>query len=119
MPEKITIKTVKEKNSGEKDGRKWKVCTVTTEDGRTFDTFDTVEPGKEYEVNIKESSNPAYNPVFSIVKNKKFGPGKDYTFEKKRVALECAVRLIVADKYPPGHLTEIRDRFFKYLNNET
>lgn len=82
--------------------------------GKIFDCFDELEEGKEYEGEVKENSNPQYSDTFKVKKDRK-GFTKDYTFEKKKVALECAVNLCSSDKIPLEQLTQCRDKFFEYL----
>ena len=117
--EKVRVKTSIVKKQGEKSGKKWTIYEVILEDGRKGDSFDEMKEGQEYEIEIKANSNPQYNPSFIVAKEQKkgFAP-RDYTFDKRRVALECAVsmannKLIALDK-----LTETRDKFFTYLNEK-
>lgn len=117
--EKVKVKSSIIKKQGEKNNKKWTIYEVTLEDGRKGDCFDEVKEGQEYEIEIKPNTNPQYNPSFVVAKEQKkgFAP-RDYTFDKKRVALECAVsmannKLIALDK-----LNETRDKFFAYLNEK-
>ena len=119
--EKVKVKSSTIKKQGEKNGKKWTIYEVILEDGRKGDSFDEMKDGQEYELEIKPNSNPQYNPAFILPKEQKkggFAP-RDYTFDKRRVALECAVsmannKLINLDK-----LTETRDKFFAYLNEKS
>jgi len=118
--EKVKVKSSLIKKQGEKnDGTKWTIWEITLEDGRKGDSFNEMKVGQEYEIEIKPNSNPQYNPSFVVAKEQKKGfATRDYTFDKKRVALECAVsmannKLIALDK-----LNETRDKFFAYLNEK-
>ena len=118
--EKVKVKSSTIKKQGVKDNKAWTIYEVTLEDGRKGDSFNEMKEGQEYEIEVKANSNPQYNPSFIIPKEQKkggFAP-RDYTFDKRRVALECAVsmannKLIALDK-----LTETRDKFFAYLNEK-
>ena len=117
--EKVKIKSVKLKKEGTKNGKAWKIYEVQLEDGRTGDSFNEFKEGEECEIEVKPNSNPQYNPNFEKVGAKKgFGAPKDYTFEKKRVALECAVALINGGHIKIDQLESCRDRFFTYLNEK-
>lgn len=117
--EKVKVKSSTIKKQGEKNGKKWTIYEVTLEDGRKGDCFDEMVAGQEYEIEIKANSNPQYNPSFALVKEQKkgFAP-RDYTFDKKRVALECAVSMTVNKAIPLEKLAETRDKFFAYLNEK-
>ena len=71
---------------------------------------------------MPNAKNPQYAPDFKKVgapgAKKGFGSPKDYTFEKKRVALECAVALINGGHIKIDQLESCRDRFFTYLNEK-
>ncbi len=111
---KIKVSTVSVKKTGEKNGKTWTISTITTEDGNTYDTFDTLEVGKEYEGEAKP--NPPYTDNFSLTRKSGGFPKKDYTFEKRRVALECATSLMASGMIKGEHLIATRDKFFEYLN---
>lgn len=116
--EKIKVESIVIKKEGQYDGKPYKIYTVTDATGTSYDTFDYLEPGQEYEGEIKE--NPPYSPQFKLNKEngggKKF-PGKNYDFEKKRVALEQTVTLIASGHIKMENLIECRDKFFNYLNS--
>lgn len=113
---KITVKEIKVK----KQTPEFTISEVTTDIGEKLDTFDALEIGKEYDGTIKENSNPQYNANFKLDKPKngagKTFPVKDYTFEKKKVALECAVQMRVSDMITDAQFKKCRDEFFEYLN---
>lgn len=115
--DKINVKTCTHKKSGESNGKEWTIYEVETIDGKKYDTFKELSPG-EHEGVIEKSPNPAYNDKFKIPSGgKKGGFQKDYTFEKKRVALECATKLVSSGHIEMKNLTEARDKFFDYLNS--
>jgi hypothetical protein len=115
MAEKVKIKSCVFKREGiNKSGEPYKSYEIELEDGRKGNSFAEFLPGEECEIEIKVPSDPKYLPNFSKVQAKKFGT-KDYAFEKKRVALECAVSLINSGKIPFEKLVEARDKFFEYL----
>jgi hypothetical protein len=100
-----------------KQSATYTIYAVTTKCGQTLDTFDKLDPGKEYKGTIVPNSNPQYNSSFKLKKDdKKFGAPKDYTFEKRRVALECTVSLIQSGSVEVKNLESCRDKFFTYLN---
>lgn len=117
--EKVKVKSSTIKKQGEKNGKKWTIYEVILDDGRKGDCFDEIKDGQEYEIEIKANSNPQYNPSFALVKEQKkgFAP-RDYTFDKRRVALECAVSCVVNKVVGPDKLNETRDKFFAYLNEK-
>ena len=121
--EKVKVKSVKVKKEGVKNGKAWKIYEVQLEDGRTGDSFNEFKEGEEVEIEIKPNANAQYAPNFKRVDasggtKKGFGAPKDYTFEKKRVALECAVALINGGHIKIDQLESCRDRFFTYLNEK-
>lgn len=102
---KITVKSCEVKTQNEK----FTVYKVTTDTGAKYESFEQLEVGKEYEGEVKES--PPYAPQFKVKKDR-----KNYDFEKRRVALECATALLASGKIDINHLAETRDKFFNYLN---
>lgn len=119
--EKVKIAKTTIKRSGEKDGKPWKIYEVTLSDGRKGDSFDEFNEGEECEIEVKANSNPNYNPTFKKAGKeggkRGFAP-KDYTFEKRKTALECAVQMCVSGKVTPEQLVATRDKFFEYLNTK-
>ena len=96
-----------------KDGGSYKIYSCTSEGGRTGDTFKEVTPG-EYDVEI--TPNGQYADKWKIVEPKKFGTPRDYTFEKKRSALEFAVNLASNGIIKTEQIDAAMDKFFNYLN---
>lgn len=116
--QKVKIENKSLKKQGEKDGKSWKIYEYTCEvDGqfKKMDSFSDCEIGKEYDIEINPASNPAYNDQFKLKKTTGF-KGKNYDFEKRRVALETTTSLIAAGKVDMKNLVECRDKFFEYLN---
>ena len=117
--EKVKVKSCTIKKNGEKNGKKWTIHEVTLEDGRKGDSFDEMKEGGEYEIEVKANSNPQYNPSFILHKEQKKGfPQRDYTFDKKKSALELAVSFVVNKVVGADKLNETRDKFFAYLNEK-
>ena len=87
--EKVKSCTFK-KDGVRADSSTYKLYEVETESGKVGSAFDELAVGSEVEVKEKDyNGKPQYQ--FSKPKATKGFPQKDYTFEKKRVALECAV----------------------------
>jgi hypothetical protein len=89
------------------------IYTLKCADGQTYDCFEKLDPGT-HEGTVQENANPQYNSTFKPKKDKKFG--KNYDFEKRRVALECASSLVAAGKIDIGQISTYSDNFYKYLN---
>lgn len=117
--EKVKVKSCSVKKSGEKNGKKWTIHEVTLEDGRKGDSFDEMKEGHEYEIEIKPNANPSYNPSFVLQKEqRKNFPQRDYTFEKRRAALEFSVSLACNKLIDAKLIKEQADRFLAYLNEK-
>ena len=114
-----SLKTYNEKN----------IIKVTLKDGRTCSFF-TKNPTeleehllKEIEVEIKENGEygGAKQYILNLPKtnnnnNKKFTP-RDYTFEKKKVALECATQFISSrPQLNSNEVLLLADKFYSFLN---
>lgn len=121
--EKVKIKSVV--NSG----REWegkKIFTVELEDGRKGDTFaqDALNWVGEMELEIKESEyNKQKQYKFALPKqaNIKGGfPTKDYTFEKRKTSLECAINSIkLTDKQVTStNIIALANEYFNYLTQK-
>lgn len=112
--EKVKIVSAIEKEYQDK-----KFLSITLEDGRIGSSNDLAlkdKIGQEIEIEVKPAK--IYNDVqqyyFNIPKEKKGGfPQKDYAFEKKRVALECATKFSSS----PTQALDIANDFFKFLNS--
>lgn len=88
MSVKINVISCVEKFKNEK----FTVFEIKTSDGKTYQAYNEFEQG-EHEVDVTANPNPTYPDRIKKVSTKpKFGAPKDYTFEKKKVALECAVK---------------------------
>ena len=114
--EKIKVKSV----SVKKQTDTYTIREVVCEDGRRLDTFDDLKEGQEYSGDVVPNSNDKYNANFKLPKEGKGGkfPPRDYTFDKRRVALECAVQMCCAGKVTADQLTATRDKFYEYLNSK-
>jgi hypothetical protein len=109
-----TIKV--ESSKVKKTTDKFTIYEVIDDQGKKYDSFEELAPG-EHKVEIKPNANPQYNPQIKVIKDKKpFGAPRDYTFDKRRCALESAVRLATAGVIKLEQLTATRDKFFEYLN---
>lgn len=93
----------------------YKVYTITDSDGTKYDSFAEMDNG-EHEVEVVPNENPAFPSKIkkkASVK-KAFVPGqKDYTFEKRKFALE------IANHYAQGRvdtLLNFGDQIEKWLN---
>ena len=111
--EKIKVIDVKVKKTTDK----YTIVEVTTLDGKKYDSFDSFTVGEECEVEVTANANALYN---SNIKKPKaqgkagFAP-KNYDFDRKRVALECAVSMVVSGKITFEQLNQTRDKFHEFL----
>lgn len=119
--ETVKIKTAI--NTGKKYQDK-DIFEVTTEDGREGSCFDSKiidYVGKEVQLDVKKGNEykgvQKYYFNFPKDESKSKFPVKNYSFDKRRVALECATSLISSGKIPLDRLTETRDKFYEYLNS--
>lgn len=120
--EKVKVKSATVKRKGpRKDGKgEYTLYEVTLEDGRKGDCFDEMKVGMEYEIEIKANANSAYNPSFILQKEqKKSFPQRDYTFEKKRAALEFSISMAINKIIDPKSIREQADKFVAYFNEKT
>lgn len=103
---------------------KGKWATVTLSNGEYTDKpltgnsefdarFSTLKPGDEIDFEVK---NDKY---INLTKDKKaFGAGKDWTFEKKKAALEASVNLVSSGKVEAKDVLKSADKFFDWLNKK-
>lgn len=109
-------------------GKKWEgkdIFEVTTEDGREGSCFDAKivdYVGKDVQLDVKEGKEYQGKKkyYFNFPKEGGLGgkfPPKNYQFDKRRVALECAVSLVNSGKILPALLPDTRDKFYEYLNS--
>lgn len=117
MSEKITIKSCVLKKSNEN----YKLYDVETTDGRKGRSFDEFKPGDTVEVDIKNDEK--YGLTFFKVKEmKKNGfPTKDYIFEKRKAALECAVSLAGKSEkaLKSDEVVKVAEKFYEFLNPQS
>lgn len=110
------------KKTGEKDGKGWTIYEVETSDGAKYDSFTLIELNKQIDVEITPNSNPQYNASIRLPKSAtgvKF-PSKNYAFERKRVALECAVQSaqIAMQPVTTDGILLVAKKFEEYLKDE-
>lgn len=122
--EKVKIKSAID--SGKKTKKDQPIINIELEDGRCGAGFDEKFKdlmGKEVELDIKEAGEyqGKKQHYFNFPKENtgggKFAP-KDYTFDKRRVAHETAVTMLVSGKIGNDKFNETRDNFFTYLNTK-
>ena len=121
MIEKVTIKTAID--SGKKYQDK-SIIQIELADGRKGSSFDSdaikwtgemeleVKPGKEY--------NGVMQYYFSIPKPVGKFPMKDYTFDKRKASLECAIETAKAGivKVSSEDILKVAEAYFTYLNKK-
>lgn len=115
---KIKVKSLVVKKTGEKDGKPWTITAVTTDEGKTYDTFDTFKEGEEVEVEYKANANEKYNGNISRIKtsNGKF-PAKDWNKQFKVTALECACEVFSgAGVGQSTHIKQLANELLEWLN---
>lgn len=88
------------------------IYTLQTDQGE-LQCWEELKAG-EHEGDVVQPKDPKYKPTFKPSGNRK-APMKDYTLEKKRVALEQAVALVASGHIKLEQLAEKRDNFFDYL----
>lgn len=113
MPEKINIKSC----SVKKQTDSYTIYEITDSEGKKYDSFEKMDEG---EVEVIVTPNGNYNPKISKIKDVKGGKfQKDWTFEKRKAALECAVTY--ASKNTSAESSEVMkvaDRFYNWLNQK-
>ena len=117
------MENVKIKSCVKKETQKGVYYTIELEDGRTGMSSENLTEyiGQEKEFVIKEGGlyNNKMQYYFNLPKESK-GKGffkKDYTFEKRKVALECAISH--CGKNPELKVKEIlecTEKFYEFLN---
>jgi hypothetical protein len=123
--EKIKIRTAVDSGRKTKDGKP--VIEITLEDGRSGSGFDEKLlslNGQEVELEVKEA--PDYNgqkrhwinlPKPANQQQGKF-PAKDWSFEKRKVALECAVSVHAGGVVLEDKVIATANNFFTFLNHK-
>lgn len=115
---KVTATVIKKQTD------KYTIREITAEDGKKYDTFDDLKEGEEYSGIITPNANPAYNSRFQQSKpegaKKMFGTPKDWTFEKKRAALQCAIDSVkLTEKtVTTDNIIAVADKYFTFLNQK-
>lgn len=119
--EKVKIASAVEKEWNDK-----KFLNITLEDGRVGSSSDLSlkdKIGVEIQLDVKPGKvfNDVQQYYFNLPKENKGGgfPKKDYAFEKKRVALECACQFFLGKGSETSNevVLEIADEFHKFLNS--
>lgn len=114
--EKIKIKTAQQATA--KSGKNY--LMIETEDGRKGASWDMELVGKvgqEVEVEVKESEYQGHkNYTFNLPKPLGKFPQKDWTFEKRRAALECAVAYCKGT--PAVDVIGTAEKYFEFLNKK-
>ena len=96
---------------------------IEAEDGRVGMTYDdlTSEIGNEIELDVKEGK--LYNNIlqyyFNKPKNSKGFFKKDYTFEKRKIALESAISYCSKNlELKTKDILECANKFYEFLNKK-
>lgn len=124
--EKVIIKSATLKSWNDKE-----LLNITLEDGRTGSSYSlelTEYVGKEIEVEVVQGAvfQGVQQYYFKLPKkpkeNKWTGKAapKDMTFEKRRIALECATQFHLAKAMDKTYLDVLRiaDNFYEWLNKQ-
>jgi len=119
------MEKVKIKNCVKKETAKGVFYTIELEDGRTgISSQNLIEfIGQEKEFVIKEGKlyNNKMQYYFNLPKGNK-GKGffqKDYTFEKRKVALECAISHCSKNpELKTKDILECTEKFYEFLNSK-
>lgn len=113
--EQITVKSCVEKKKTDS----YTIYGVEDVNGKKYDCFTLLAEGEV--VNAEVIPNGNYAPRLKVIKDKKGGgawPQKDYTYDKRRSALDLTIQLIVAGKLEIEKLNTCRDKFYEYLNQK-
>ncbi len=122
--EKIKIKTVIDTGKKYQDKS---IFSIELEDGRKGSSFesDALKWSGEMELEIKEGKEYQGQKqfIFSLPKpqNQKGNfPMKDYTFDKKKASLECAINSIklTDNKVTSVNIIALATEYFNYLNTK-
>lgn len=119
--EKVIITSAIEKEYGGK-----KFLAITLKDGRVGSSNDLeLKENVEQEIELEVKQGKVYNEVqqyyFNLPKQKTSGnfQKKDWTFEKRRVALECAVEVCKRQNVTStSSVTSTADQLFNWLNQD-
>ncbi len=115
--EKIKIFDKKLKSSGtNKMNKPYSVFTYTFEDGRTAESFEDLTEGTEYEIEIEKVDKYGLQFKTKFPRKPGYSP-KDYTFEKKKAALENAINAIRLTelKVTSEQIISLADKFYEFL----
>lgn len=124
--EKVKIKTCID--TGKKTKKDTPIIEITLEDGRKGSAFDSaflgLPIGEEIEIDLKQA--PDYNNEkrfwFNMPGQSKSGGTKfqkDWTLEKRKISLECAITWCVSKTgIETKGLIDCADAFYNYLNRK-
>lgn len=127
MSEKVKIKSCIDTGKKAKNGNP--IINIELEDGRKGAAFDSLFLGldlkSENEIEIKEAPDyEGQKRYYFHIPGKKSASGskfsKDWTLEKRRISLECAINAInKTDKqFSSDNIIELSKKFFAYLNEK-
>jgi hypothetical protein len=123
--EKVKIKTCIDKGTKTKDGNP--VIEIELEDGRKGSAFDSLFLGlplnQEVEFEIKPAKDYNNEKRFYFLlpgQNTKKGFQKDWSFEKRKISLECSINAIksTGKEVQTKNILALADEFFEYLNKK-
>jgi hypothetical protein len=122
MAEKVTIKTIIDTGKKYQDKA---IINIELQDGRKGSAFDSTfmsfKPDQEIEIDVAPAKdyNGEKRYYFNLPKsdNKKGFPVKDYAFEKRKTALECAVNTSQG-KHTASEILVVAETYFKFLNTK-
>ena len=112
------VKTCAFKQDYISNGETKKIYTVETEDGKTGPAWADIPAGTEVTWTEKMyKDKPQYTFFVPKTQGKAF-PAKDWTYEKRRASLECAVELGKAKGVSATDVIKVAETFFTYLNQK-
>ena len=123
MSEKVIIKSAIDTGRQTKDNKP--VIEIELEDGRVGSAFipEALNWSGEIELDIKDAGE--YKGVkkyyFNLPKESKGKfPSKDWTFEKRKASLECAIKAseLAAAKIESDNILKVAEKFYTYLNQK-
>ena len=123
--EKVKIKTCIDTGRKTKDNNP--VVEIELEDGRKGSAFDSIFLGlpknEDVEFEIKEGKEyqgeKRYYFLIPNQRNKKFIQ-KDWTLEKRKISLECAINAtkLVEKEITSANIIKLSETFYEYLNRK-
>lgn len=101
-----------------KDNGSYKTYAVYDTEGKRYGSTESFESG-EIEVEVTVNGNYTNIKKVKPLSEKKFAPSKDWTFEKKKFAMETAIesfKLSNETLRDREYLVKIADYFYAWLN---